>query len=209
MRSLPVPPGAADRDVGTVTALEEAIARFDLPLSIAAAEDRAATENGSPPTASGPARSSRALSRRRARALPGRARPGGAGRGVREPLRLERELRRARQRSRDRAREARPLPLRRQGRPLADLFAGDWAEERRAAHVVARLAFVRELFAPEGGHVTLYRGLASERPLEPPRGASFVSATFDPAVAEAHFGGGPTTVAARSTARRCPSSGCS
>lgn len=79
----------------------------------------------------------------------------------------------------------------------ADLFDGEWSEERRAAHIVARLAFVRELFALDGvDHVTLHRGLSSDRPLEPPRLSSFVSATFDATVAEAHFAGGPTTVAA-------------
>ena len=33
-------------------------------------------------------------------------------------------------------------------------------------------------------------------PLEPPRAQAFVSATFDPAVADAHFAGGVTTIAA-------------
>jgi hypothetical protein len=78
-----------------------------------------------------------------------------------------------------------------------DLFAGEWAEPRRAEHIVARLAFVRELFR-ERGHerVTLYRGAASERRLDAERPQSFVSATFDLRVAEAHFAGGPSTVAA-------------
>jgi hypothetical protein len=78
-----------------------------------------------------------------------------------------------------------------------DLFAGDRSEERRSQHIVARLAFVRELFALEGvEHVTLYRGLATDAPLQLPRLRSFVSATFDRHVAEAHFAGGATTVAA-------------
>ncbi len=78
-----------------------------------------------------------------------------------------------------------------------DLFAAEWSEERRAEHIVARLAFVRELFALEGvEHVTLYRGLASGTPLRPSRPQSFVSATFDRRVAEAHFAGGATTLAA-------------
>lgn len=79
----------------------------------------------------------------------------------------------------------------------ADLFTGAWSEAHRAEHIVARLAFVRELFATEGvDRVTLYRGMAGDRPLEPPRAQSFVSTTFDPAVAEAHFAGSRTTTAA-------------
>ena len=77
------------------------------------------------------------------------------------------------------------------------LFAGDWSEERRAEHILARLAFVGELFAAEGVEaVTLYRGLASDVPLRPPKHPSFVSATFDRRVAEAHFAGAATTIAA-------------
>jgi hypothetical protein len=77
------------------------------------------------------------------------------------------------------------------------LFAGDWSEGRRSEHIVSRLAFVRELFASEGVEkVTLYRGLASDQLLRWPEPRSFVSATFDPRVAEAHFAGGSTTVAA-------------
>lgn len=77
------------------------------------------------------------------------------------------------------------------------LFADPWSEDRRGEHLVARLAFVRELHASEpGGRVTLYRGVASDRPLRPPSPQSFVSATFDPTVAMAHFDGGSTTVAA-------------
>lgn len=78
-----------------------------------------------------------------------------------------------------------------------ELFASDWSEERRSRHIVARLAFVRQLCAVEGlEDVTLYRGLASDTPLRPPQLQSFVSATFDRRVAEAHFAGGATTVAA-------------
>jgi antitoxin component HigA of HigAB toxin-antitoxin module len=78
-----------------------------------------------------------------------------------------------------------------------DLFAAEWSEERRADHIVSRLGFVRELHAVDGhDRVTLYRGLASDVPLTAPRTRSFVSATFDQSVAEAHFSGGPSTVAA-------------
>lgn len=191
-------PGQPTADVGTVAALEGAIARFDLPLSIAAAEtDRAATDERI------------AADRERARTfLPGLSPADALGRFLEELGLAELDeafaSRYVSNASTGELVKGHAIALARLGLcpyagkvvRSADLFAGDWAEERRAAHVVARLAFVRELFAPEGSHVTLYRGLASEHPLEPPRGASFVSATFDPAVAEAHFGGGPTTVAA-------------
>jgi hypothetical protein len=70
------------------------------------------------------------------------------------------------------------------------LFAGAWSRERRADHLLARLAFVPELFRAAGHEtVTLWRGLSSERPLEPRRHPTFVSATFSREVAEAHFTG--------------------
>jgi hypothetical protein len=76
-----------------------------------------------------------------------------------------------------------------------DVFAGRWSEERRAAHIVARLAFVHELFSrtQPTGQVVLWRGVAVEGVLGPPPPRSFVSATFDRAVAEALFEGGPST----------------
>ena len=86
-----------------------------------------------------------------------------------------------------------------------DLFAGEWSEERRAEHIVSRLAFVRATFALAGlERVTLYRGLAAEEPITPSQPASFVSATFDRRVAEAHFAGGPKTVAAALYRRAVP-----
>lgn len=191
-------PGQATADAAAVTALEAAIARFDRPLSIAAsAADLARTEERI------------AAERGRARRFLPDALPFDA---------LERFLGELGVAELDEAFASRYVSNAGSGEVVKghaivlaqlglcpydgkvvrspDLFAGEWTEERRAAHVVARLAFVRELFAPGGNSVTLYRGLASERPLELSRGASFVSATFDPAVAEAHFGGGPTTVAA-------------
>lgn len=75
------------------------------------------------------------------------------------------------------------------------LFAGAWSRERRAAHLLARLAFVPELFRAAGHEtVTLWRGLSSASPLEstPPR--TFVSATFSRKVAEAHFDAGEGAV---------------
>ncbi len=69
-----------------------------------------------------------------------------------------------------------------QGKVVRDpaLFSGDWSRDRRAAHLLARLAFVQELF---GGPVTVYRGSRA------PETASFVSATFSRAVAEANIAG--------------------
>jgi hypothetical protein len=60
------------------------------------------------------------------------------------------------------------------------LFEGDWSRARRATHLLARLAFVHELF---GGPVTVYRGARE------PETASFVSASFSRAVAEANVEG--------------------
>jgi hypothetical protein len=60
------------------------------------------------------------------------------------------------------------------------LFDGDWSRERRAAHLLARMAFVQELF---GAPVTVFRGSRE------PETASFVSATFSRAVAEANIAG--------------------
>ncbi|MHC4949255.1 MAG: hypothetical protein ACYTG1_13535, partial [Planctomycetota bacterium] len=78
-----------------------------------------------------------------------------------------------------------------EGKVLRDpaTFEGDWTRDRRAAHVLARLGFVRALFGRLGhDQVELYRGLCSERePLGPPRNNTFVSASFSRAVAESHF----------------------
>ncbi len=52
--------------------------------------------------------------------------------------------------------------------------------------------------------VTLYRAAAADAPLGRPAPQSFVSATFSSAVAEAHFSGGPTTVAAVMWRQRLP-----
>jgi len=75
------------------------------------------------------------------------------------------------------------------------LFAGEWSEERRAAHVVARLGFVRAMLRAAGhDRVWLYRGLTAERPLGAPPPRTFVSTTFDRKVAESIAGRGPATV---------------
>jgi len=75
-----------------------------------------------------------------------------------------------------------------------ELFTGDWSKARRAEHLVARLAFERELFSSRGvDTVTVYRGAAVDGALPAPRPSSFVSATLSREVATAHFEGGPTT----------------
>lgn len=68
-------------------------------------------------------------------------------------------------------------------------LAGDWSEVRRAEHVIARLAFLRALFAGlQVQSVTLWRGLSTDSELrDPDRGRSFVSTSFDEAVARAHY----------------------
>jgi hypothetical protein len=75
------------------------------------------------------------------------------------------------------------------------LFAGEWSEERRAEHVVARLGFVRAMLRGAGhDRVWLYRGLTAESRLGVPPARTFVSTTFDRAVAESIAGRGPATV---------------
>jgi hypothetical protein len=56
-----------------------------------------------------------------------------------------------------------------------ELLAGAWSRERRAAHLLARLAFVQELLAAP---IAVYRGVRAPGP-----GASLVSASFSRAVA--------------------------
>jgi hypothetical protein len=55
------------------------------------------------------------------------------------------------------------------------LFEGSWSRERRATHLLARMAFVQELFGD--GEVAVYRGSRE------PETTSFVSASFSRAVA--------------------------
>jgi len=70
------------------------------------------------------------------------------------------------------------------------LFSGAWSRARRRKHILARLAFVRALFAKAGRpRVVLYRGLSWDGLPEPPRNGGLVSATFDLAVATSHFEG--------------------
>jgi hypothetical protein len=76
----------------------------------------------------------------------------------------------------------------------ARLFDEPFSKARRAAHVVARLAFTRALWSVLGQEdVVLYRGAATDGPLPERSHSSFVSATFSGEVARAHFEGGPST----------------
>jgi hypothetical protein len=79
-----------------------------------------------------------------------------------------------------------------------DLLSAPWPREARRLHVIARLAFMRALWAFWNlDMVTLYRAAATEGRLEAHRpSGSFISATFSSQVAKAHFEGGPSTVAA-------------
>jgi hypothetical protein len=77
------------------------------------------------------------------------------------------------------------------------LFEGPCAKPRRAQHVIARLAFMQELWSGWGqAGATLHRGAAGDGPLSLRSGSSFVSATFSAEVATAHFQGGPTSTTA-------------
>lgn len=71
-------------------------------------------------------------------------------------------------------------------------FEGPWSEARRAEHVLARMGAVRALFRVAGHDtVRLWRGIASEDELRRQPARTFVSTTFDRAVAESLFAGGP------------------
>lgn len=75
-----------------------------------------------------------------------------------------------------------------------DLFAGAWSGERRADHIISRLAFVRSLYRRLGrDRVVLYRGLSCPGPLPPPRNRTFVSATFSHEVARSLYDAGRET----------------
>ena len=72
-------------------------------------------------------------------------------------------------------------------------FEGRWTRELRIEHIVTRLAFVRALFERLGLRtVTVWRGASIEGRLEDRRGRTFVSTTFDEAVARSHHRSGPT-----------------
>ncbi len=70
----------------------------------------------------------------------------------------------------------------------------DVSKDRRAEHLITRLAFTQELWAGLGREaVVLYRGMAVEGELGERAPQSFISATFSREVAAAHFDGGPST----------------
>jgi len=70
----------------------------------------------------------------------------------------------------------------------ADLFSGSWSKQRRADHILHRLAFVRELFERAGhSSVILYRGFSCKGQPEGSRNTTFISATFSLEVAMSHF----------------------
>jgi hypothetical protein len=86
-----------------------------------------------------------------------------------------------------------------------ELFKEPWSRARRAEHIIARLAFVQELWSSwKHETVTLYRGAAVDGPLPARSQASFVSATFSREVASEHFEGGPTTQTAVMWRQRVP-----
>jgi len=69
-----------------------------------------------------------------------------------------------------------------------DLFAGRWSRERRAEHMIARMAFVQEVFRRAGHEqVTVFRGMGVRGPLLPATNRTFVSSTFKRELAEAFF----------------------
>jgi hypothetical protein len=93
------------------------------------------------------------------------------------------------------------------GRIVVDesLFDGDGAKDRRRAHILLRLAFLRELMAAIGrDEVELYRGAAHEGAVPASRVPSLVAATFSREVATSHFDGGPTTRTALLARQRVP-----
>lgn len=70
-------------------------------------------------------------------------------------------------------------------------FEGAWSRERRREHVISRLAFVRALFERLGQReVTVWRGASIRDRLEDRPGRTFVSTSFDEAVARSHFESG-------------------
>lgn len=71
------------------------------------------------------------------------------------------------------------------------VFADAWSRDRRAEHIVARLAFVSALFQQLGRtRLVVYRGLSTDEPLIDAPNKSFVSTTTSLAVARSHFESG-------------------
>ena len=69
-----------------------------------------------------------------------------------------------------------------------DCFSGQWSRQRRADHIVARMGFVRALWARADGDIWVYRGAGVQHGTDRRRGQSpLVSASFSRKVAESHF----------------------
>jgi hypothetical protein len=69
-----------------------------------------------------------------------------------------------------------------------ECFSGQWSRQRRADHIVARIGFVRALWARADGDIWLYRGAGVQQGADRRRGQSpLVSASFSRRVAESHF----------------------
>jgi hypothetical protein len=77
-----------------------------------------------------------------------------------------------------------------EGKQVRDpsLFSGSWSKQRRADHILRRLAFVRTFFERLGySSVVLYRGSSFQGQPEARGRGSFISATFSLEVAMSHF----------------------
>lgn len=73
-------------------------------------------------------------------------------------------------------------------------FSGDWSRERRAEHIVTRMAFVRAILGRLGiFRVSLWRGLSTPSRWRRIDGRSFVSTSFAEAVARSHYDDGRGT----------------
>lgn len=72
-----------------------------------------------------------------------------------------------------------------------ELFGGDWSRERRADHILVRMAFVQSVFRRFGqDRLILYRGMSCPDRLRVPENLTFVSTTFSQAVAKSHYDSG-------------------
>jgi len=72
-----------------------------------------------------------------------------------------------------------------------EAFNDAWARERRAHHILTRLAFLAALFARLGlERVMLWRGLSTDGPLRTGRRRTFISTSFAEVVARSHFDAG-------------------
>ncbi len=82
-----------------------------------------------------------------------------------------------------------------QGKIVRDpsVMRGEFSRERRAEHLLARLAFSGALWSSLGPGVFTYRAFSSESVLTRPAARSFISATLSSDVALSHFAGGPLT----------------